>query len=153
MQKITTFLMFSDQAMDAVDLYLSVFKNAKLLSTMPGPDGAVMGATFEIDGQEFTAYNGGPSFSFAEGISLMVNCETQEEVDHLWEKLSEGGEQQPCGWLKDRFGVSWQIIPTVLGELLGDPDREKANRVMQAMLQMGKIDIAGLRRAAEGRAS
>ena len=151
MQKITTFLMFNDQAKQAVDLYLSVFEHAKLVDTMPGPDGEPAGFTFELDGQEFGAYNGGPHFFFAEGMSLMVRCETQEEVDRLWETLSNGGEQQACGWLKDRFGVSWQIVPVVLTELLRDEDREKAGRVMDAMLRMGKLEIAGLEAAAEGR--
>lgn len=156
MQKITTFLTFNDQAEEAVNLYISTFKNSRLVSAHrygpggPGPEGSLMTATFELEGQPFMALNGGPSFSFAEGISLFMSCETQDEVDELWEKLSAGGEPGPCGWLKDRFGVSWQIIPTALGELLGDPDPEKAGRVMQAMLQMSKIDIAGLRRAYEG---
>jgi predicted 3-demethylubiquinone-9 3-methyltransferase (glyoxalase superfamily) len=150
MQKITTFLMFNDQAEPAVKLYTSVFKNSRIIDEMPGPDGNAMGYTFEIDGQRFNAMNGGPHFTFAEGMSLFVSCETQEEIDALWEKLSEGGEKQPCGWLKDRFGVSWQIIPSVLGELLSDPDRERAGRAMEAMLKMGKLDIAGLRRAYDG---
>lgn len=157
MQKITTFLTFNDQAGEAVDLYVSTFKNSRIVNAQyygpggPGPEGSLMRAEFELDGQRFMALNGGPSFSFAEGISLFVNCETQAEVDELWETLSAGGEKGPCGWLKDRFGVSWQIIPTALGELLGDPDPEKAGRVMQAMLQMSKIDIAGLQQAYEGR--
>jgi predicted 3-demethylubiquinone-9 3-methyltransferase (glyoxalase superfamily) len=108
-----------------------------------------MAASFELEGQEFIALNGGPSFTFAEGISLLVNCDTQDEIDALWEKLSEGGEQQPCGWLKDRFGVSWQIVPRVLGEMLSDEDPEKSQRVMNAMLQMGKLDIATLKQAYE----
>ena len=147
MQRITTFLMFNDQAEEAVNLYLSVFRNSRLVSTMPGPEGGVMGFTFEIEGQEFNAMNGGPHFTFAEGMSLFVNCETQEEIDRLYEKLSEGGEKQPCGWLKDKFGVSWQIIPPVLLELLQDKDAEKSKRVMQAMLQMQKIDIKTLKQA------
>ncbi len=157
MQKITTFLTFDNQAEEAINLYVSTFKNSKIVRTNrygeagPGPHGALMSATFELEGQEFVALNGGPHFSFAEGISLLVNCETQAEVDELWEKLSEGGEQGPCGWLKDKFGVSWQIIPTALGDMLGDPDPDKANRVMQAMLHMHKIDIAALRQAYEGR--
>jgi predicted 3-demethylubiquinone-9 3-methyltransferase (glyoxalase superfamily) len=155
MQKITTFLTFDDQAEEAVALYTSIFENSRIVSTTrygdagPGPKGSLMTATFELAGQEFVALNGGPSFTFAQGISLSVNCETQEEVDELWEKLSEGGEKGPCGWLTDRFGVSWQINPRVLGEMLADPDPEKANRVMKAMLQMGKIEIAGLREAYE----
>jgi predicted 3-demethylubiquinone-9 3-methyltransferase (glyoxalase superfamily) len=158
MQKITTFLTYDGKAEEAVKLYTSVFKNSRIVSTSRYPDGAplpkgtLMSATFQIDGQEFIALNGGPSFTFAEGISLFVSCETQEEVDDLWEKLSDGGEKGPCGWLKDRFGVSWQIVPRVLGEMLGDKDPARAGRVMQAMLQMKKIDIAGLRRAYEGRA-
>jgi predicted 3-demethylubiquinone-9 3-methyltransferase (glyoxalase superfamily) len=155
MQRITTFLTFNDQAEEAVALYTSIFENSRIVSTTrygdagPGPKGSLMTATFELAGQEFVALNGGPSFTFAQGISLSVNCETQEEVDELWEKLSEGGEKGPCGWLTDRFGVSWQINPRVLGEMLADPDPEKANRVMKAMLQMGKIEIAGLREAYE----
>ncbi|MFN8472637.1 MAG: VOC family protein [Anaerolineae bacterium] len=156
MQKIVTFLTFDNQAEEAVNLYVSVFKNSRIVSANrygeagPGPQGSLMSATFEIEGQEFIALNGGPSFSFAEGISLFVNCETQSEVDDLWAKLSEGGEQGPCGWLKDRFGVSWQIVPTILGTLLSDPDPEKAGRVMRAMLQMRKLDIAALQRAYGG---
>ena len=152
-KKITTFLTFDGQAADAVALYTSVFPDSRILSAReygdagPGPKGELMTATFELAGQEFMALNGGPSFSFSQGISLFVDCETQEEVDELWEKLSEGGEPGPCGWLADRFGVSWQIIPRALGELLGDPDPAKSQAVMQAMLQMGKIEIDGLRRA------
>lgn len=155
MQNITTFLMFNDQAEEAVKLYVSVFKNSKLGDVSRqgegGPDGkgAFMSASFELEGQKFMAFNGGPHFTFAEGISLFVNCQTQAEVDELWEKLSAGGEEGRCGWLKDKFGVSWQIIPSALGELLGSPDPAKSQRVMQAMLQMNKIDIAGLKRAAE----
>ncbi len=155
MQKITTFLTFNNQAEEAVNFYVSTFKNSKIESVSrygeagPLPAGTVMGATFSLDGQEFFALNGGPSFTFSEGISLYVNCETQEEVDYFWEKLSEGGEKGPCGWLKDKFGVSWQIIPAALGQLLGDQDPRKSQNVMQAMLQMKKIDIAALRRAYE----
>jgi predicted 3-demethylubiquinone-9 3-methyltransferase (glyoxalase superfamily) len=138
MQAITTFLTFQDQAEEAVELYTSIFPNSRIVSTRR--HGA---------GQSFIALNGGPSFSFAQGISLFVSCNTQEEVDELWERLSEGGEQGPCGWLTDKFGVSWQVIPKTLGELLNDPDPEKANRVMSAMLQMGKIEVEGLRRAYE----
>lgn len=153
MQKITTFLMFNNQTEEAVNLYVSVFKNSKIVSMnrssegAPGSKGSVISASFVLEGQEFTAFNGGPHFTFSEGISLYVNCETQQEVDELWDKLSQGGGKGQCGWLKDRFGVSWQIIPTALGELLGDPDPAKSGRVMQAMLQMTKIDIAALRRA------
>lgn len=155
MQKITTFLTFNNQAEEAVNFYISIFPNSRILyinrygEGAPVPAGTVMSAAFELEGQQFTALNGGPHFTFSDGISLFVSCQTQEEVDHLWEKLSAGGAPGPCGWLKDRFGVSWQIIPTVLGELLGDPDPAKAQRVMGAMLQMSKIEIATLRRAYE----
>lgn len=157
MQKITTFLTFNDQAEDAATLYTSVFKQSKIVSTRrygdagPGPKGAVMTVAFQLEGQDFFALNGGPSFAFAEGISLFVNCETQVEVDELWEKLSKGGKEERCGWLTDRFGVSWQIVPSVLGKLLGDRDAAKATRVMQAMLKMTKLDIKGLQDAYEGR--
>lgn len=150
MQKITTFLMFNDQTEAAVKLYTSVFKNSKIVSMQrggPGPTDAVMSATFEIEGQQFMAFNGGPTFKFSEGMSLFVSCGTQAEIDELWEKLSAGGEPGRCGWLKDRFGVSWQIIPSVLGKLLGSKDTAKAGRVLQAMLQMGKLDIAKLEQA------
>ena len=150
MQKITPFFMFGSGAGDAMDFYVSVFKNGKIISTMPGPDGKPMGGTFELEGQRFNAFNGGPHFTFSPGISLFVSCDTQDEIDYYYEKLSEGGEKQPCGWLKDKFGVSWQIIPPILGELLSDPDREKAGRVMNAMLQMQKIDIRALEAAAAG---
>jgi predicted 3-demethylubiquinone-9 3-methyltransferase (glyoxalase superfamily) len=154
-QKITTFLTYDGRAEEAAELYTSVFENARIVDTsyyteaMPNKAGEVMTVTFEIEGQQFIALNA-EGFSFAQGISLMVNCETQDEVDELWEKLSEGGAKGPCGWLEDKFGVSWQIVPRVLGELLSDPDREKANRVMSAMLGMHKIEIAGLEEAAEG---
>ncbi len=154
MQKITTFLTFDGQAEEAVKLYTSVFKNSKITSTRrygdagPGPKGSVMTMAFELDGQPFMALNGGPTFKFAEGISLFVNCETQAEVDELWEKLSAGGKPGRCGWLTDRFGVSWQIVPAALGRLLGDRDAKKVHRVMQAMLQMDKLDVGGLERAA-----
>lgn len=148
MQKITTFLTFNDQAEEAANFYTSVFKNASVTSVTPGPDGKAMSATFQIDGEEFYALNGGPHFNFSEGISLFVSCEGQEEVDYFWEKLTaDGGEESMCGWLKDKFGVSWQIIPTALGRLFSDPDPVKAGRAMQAMLQMRKIDIAGLEQA------
>jgi predicted 3-demethylubiquinone-9 3-methyltransferase (glyoxalase superfamily) len=155
MQKITTFITFDNQAEEAVNFYVSVFRNSKILNMNrygeggPMPAGTVMGGSFLLEGQEFMALNGGPHFSFSDGISLYVNCETQEEVDELWEKLSEGGEKGPCGWLKDKFGVSWQIIPSVLGQLLQDEDPRKAGNVMQAMLKMSKIDIETLRRAYE----
>ena len=156
MKKITTFLTFKDQAEEAVKLYTSIFKNSRILSTSrygdagPGAKGSLMSANFELDGQEFVALNGGPSFEFSQGMSLMVDCENQGEVDMFWEKLSEGGSKGPCGWLTDRFGVSWQIVPRVLSKLLNDPDKAKASRVMKAMLQMSKIEIAELERAAEG---
>ena len=147
MQKITTFLTFNDQAEQAANFYASLFKDSKIEEIMRAGD-AVMGVSFQLAGQHYNALNGGPSFTFTEGISLFVNCETQAEVDQLWEKLtSDGGEESRCGWLKDKFGVSWQIIPSVLGEMLGDKDPEKAGRVMQAMLKMNKIDIKGLQDA------
>lgn len=154
-KKITTFLTYDDRAEEAIEFYTSIFPDSRILSTSrygegaPVSAGTFMTGTFELAGQEFMALNGGPSFAFAQGISLFVDCETQEEVDELWEKLSEGGEKGPCGWLTDKFGVSWQIIPRALGELLNDEDPEKSKRVMQAMLQMGKIEIDGLRRAYE----
>jgi predicted 3-demethylubiquinone-9 3-methyltransferase (glyoxalase superfamily) len=156
MQKITPFLWFDGKAEEAMNHYVSIFKNSKVLSLTrcgdhgPGPKGSVLSATFQLDGQEFHALNGGPMFTFSPAISLFVNCETQEEVDELWEKLAQGGEKQRCGWLKDRFGVSWQIIPTVLGKMMRDKDAAKSGRAMQAMLQMEKIDINQLRRAYEG---
>jgi predicted 3-demethylubiquinone-9 3-methyltransferase (glyoxalase superfamily) len=156
-KRITTFLTFDDQAEEAVSFYTSVFPDSRIVGTRrygdagPGPAGQLMTATFELAGQEFMALNGGPSFTFAQGISLFVDCETQEEVDDLWERLSEGGEEGPCGWLQDRYGVSWQVIPRALGEMLGDEDPERAGRVMNAMLQMTKIEIEGLRAAYEGR--
>lgn len=147
-QKISTFLMFNDKAEEAMNFYVSVFKDSRILSTMPGPDGTVMGGSFELDGVRFGAYNGGPDFKFEQGMSLMVNAETQDEIDRLYETLSEGGEKLPCGWLKDKFGVSWQITPPILLELIADKDREKADRVMQEMLKMQKIDIQALKDAA-----
>ncbi len=158
-KKITTFLTYDGQAEEAMNLYTAVIPNSRITSTRyygeagPGEAGSLMTGTFELDGQEFMALNGGSSFTFSQGFSLFVSCETQEEVDELWEKLSEGGEPGQCGWLTDKFGVSWQIIPTALGELLGDPDREKANRVMNAMLKMTKIEIAELEQAAAGETS
>ena len=155
MQKIRPFLWFDDKAEEAVRFYTSIFKNSEIGSISrygeegPGPKGTVMSATFQLEGQEFMALNGGPQFTFSPAISFFVNCETQEEVDELWEKLSEGGEIEQCGWLKDKYGVSWQIVPSVLGELLQDKDPEKSRRVMNAMLQMGKLDIDGLKRAYE----
>ena len=155
MPKITPFLWFNDQAEEAMNFYTAIFKNSKIGSVSrygeggPGLPGSVMSTTFELDSQEFMALNGGPLFTFTEAISFFVNCETQAEVDELWTKLSEGGQESQCGWLKDKYGLSWQIVPSVLGELLNDPDAEKAGRVMNAMLQMKKIDIAGLRAAYE----
>jgi predicted 3-demethylubiquinone-9 3-methyltransferase (glyoxalase superfamily) len=153
MGKITPFLWFNDNAEEAVSLYVSIFKNSEIMFVSrygegaPGPAGQVMTMSFRLAGQEFTALNGGPEYKFTEAISLYVNCETQEEVDSYWEQLSAGGEKGPCGWLKDRFGLSWQIVPNVLGELLGDPDPEKSKRVMEAMLKMSKLDIQLLKQA------
>jgi|SRR4051794_18616297 predicted 3-demethylubiquinone-9 3-methyltransferase (glyoxalase superfamily) len=158
MQKVTPFLWFDGKAQEAANFYVSTFKNARIVSpTRNGasdarPEGAVMSVTFEIDGREFIAFNGGPHFAFSPAISLFVRCETQGEVDELWEKLSEGGETQRCGWLKDKYGVSWQIIPPILGELLQSKDAEKSRRAMAAMLKMDKIDIEGLKKAYDGRA-
>jgi predicted 3-demethylubiquinone-9 3-methyltransferase (glyoxalase superfamily) len=155
MQTITPFLTFNDQAEEAVNYYVSIFKNSKVVSVSrygeggPGPKGSAMSIAFLLDGREYLALNGGPHFTFTDGFSLFVSCETQAEVDELWEKLSAGGEKGQCGWLKDKFGLSWQIIPTALGQMLGDKDPRKAQNVMQAMLQMTKIDIAALRRAYE----
>lgn len=152
-QKITTFLWFDNQAEEAANFYVSLFNNSKIGKVSrygdagPGPKGSVMVISFELDGVEFTALNGGPHFKFTPAVSLMVNCDTQEEVDRLWTKLSEGGRPDRCGWLQDRWGLSWQIVPTALGKLMGSPDREKANRVMQAMLKMNKLDIETLERA------
>ncbi len=157
MQKITPFLWFDHQAEEAAKFYVSLFKNSKILSVTrygeagPGPQGTVMTVTFLLDGQEFTALNGGPVFKFTEAISFVANCNTQEEVDELWDKLSMGGEGGQCGWLRDRYGLSWQVVPITLEEMLTDPDPEKAQRVMRAMLQMKKIDIKGLKRAYENR--
>jgi predicted 3-demethylubiquinone-9 3-methyltransferase (glyoxalase superfamily) len=156
MQKITPFLWFDGNAEEAMNFYVSIFKNSIVLKVTrygeagPGPKGSVMSATFQLEGQTFFALNGGPQFSFTPAISFFVNCETQQEVDELSEKLSEGGQKERCGWLKDKYGLSWQIIPSVLGEMLGDKDPAKASRVMQAMLQMNKIDIKGLQRAYNG---
>lgn len=147
MPQITPFLWFDDQAEEAMRFYVSIFKDSKVLSVSPGPNGRAMSVSFELNGQQFIALNAGPQFPFTEAISFFVNCETQEEVDELWGKLSQGGEESQCGWVKDKYGLWWQIIPTALGTLLGDADQEKSGRVMQAMLGMKKIDIAGLRRA------
>lgn len=156
-QKITPFLWFNDNAEEAMNFYTSIFKNSQINNVTrygeggPGPKGQVMTASFQLFGQEFIALNGGPQFKFTEAISFSVDCKTQEEVDELWEKLSAGGEEGPCGWLKDKYGVSWQIVPSVLNEMLRDKDAEKAERVTHAMLQMKKFDIENLRRAYEGR--
>lgn len=155
MQEITPSLWFDTQSEEAANFYVSAFKNSRILNVSrygeagPRPAGMVMTVVFELDGQEFIALNGGPEFTFTEAVSLQVNCETQGEVDRCWEILSEGGEEGPCGWLKDKYGLSWQIIPVALTELLNDPDAAKAQRVMAAMLQMKKIDIAALEAAAE----
>jgi predicted 3-demethylubiquinone-9 3-methyltransferase (glyoxalase superfamily) len=154
MQKITPFLWYDGNAEEAANFYISIFKNSKMGKISrygdagPGPKGSVMSVTFQIEGQEFFALNGGPHFKFTPAISFFVNCETQQEVDDLWEKLSTGGRTDRCGWLQDKFGVSWQIIPAVLGQLLGDKDPQRAKRAMQAMLQMTKIDINKLQQAA-----
>ena len=159
MQKITPFLWFDDKAEEAVNFYVSIFKNSKIGSiTRYGeqgaevsgrPKGTVMTITFQLEGQAFTALNGGPHFKFTEAISFLVNCKTQEEVDELWEKLSEGGEKGQCGWLKDKYGLSWQIVPTVLGEMLQDKDARKSERVMNALLKMNKIEIKALQQASQ----
>jgi predicted 3-demethylubiquinone-9 3-methyltransferase (glyoxalase superfamily) len=155
MQKITPCLWFDTEGEAAANFYTSVFKNSKILDISrygeagPRPAGTVMTVTFELQGQEFVALNGGPEFTFNEAVSFQVNCETQEEVDEYWTSLSAGGTPGPCGWLKDRYGVSWQIVPTALSELLSDPDQAKAQRVMKVMLTMSKIDIAALEKAAE----
>ena len=155
-QKITPCLWFNDNAEEAMHFYLSIFRNSKTVSISrygdagPGPKGSVMSANFQLEGQDFIALNGGPLFTFSPAISFFVTGDTQAEVDRFWEKLSDGGEQQQCGWLKDKFGVSWQVVPRVLGEMLQDKDPAKANRVMQAMLPMKKLDIAGLERAYKG---
>ena len=153
MQKITPFLWFDGNAEEATNYYISIFKNSKIVSVTrygeagPGSKGTVMSTIFQLDGQEFFALNGGPHFTFTPAISFFVNCETQEEVDELWEKLSEGGEKQRCGWLKDKYGLSWQVIPAELGKMLQDKDTRKSRSVMKAMLQMDKIDIEGLKQA------
>jgi predicted 3-demethylubiquinone-9 3-methyltransferase (glyoxalase superfamily) len=155
-QKITTFLWFDNNAEEAMNHYVSIFKNSKIVDIVrngeagPGAPGTVLVGTFRIEGQDFIALNGGPQFKFTEAISLVVNCDTQEEVDSLWAKLSAGGAPGQCGWLKDKFGLSWQIVPRALPRLLKDPDPAKAGRVMQAMMQMTKIDIAALERAHRG---
>jgi len=147
MKKPTPFLWFDGQAEEATNFYVATFKNAKTLSMSRRGDGSVMAATFEINGQEFIALNGGPQFKFSEAVSFLVSCETQQEVDELWDKLSEGGAKQRCGWLKDKFGLSWQVVPAALGQMLQDKNRTKANNVMAAMMKMDKIDIAALQQA------
>jgi predicted 3-demethylubiquinone-9 3-methyltransferase (glyoxalase superfamily) len=155
MQKISPFLWFDNQAEEAMNFYVSIFKNSKVGNVTrygdagPGPKGSVMTASFELEGQQFTALNGGPHFKFTEAISFVVDCETQEEVDEFWDRPSAGGQTQQCGWLKDKFGLSWQIVPSALIELMSDPDPEKARRVTEAMLQMTKIEIAKLQQAYE----
>lgn len=152
-QKVTTFLTFDDRAEEAVKFYVSIFKNSRILNMVrskepgPVPKGKVLGATFELDGQRFMALDGGSYFSFSQGISLFVNCESQGEIDYFWERLSEGGEKGPCGWLKDKFGVSWQVVPSVLGEMISDPASGNSKRVVEVMLKMSKLEIAPLKRA------
>jgi predicted 3-demethylubiquinone-9 3-methyltransferase (glyoxalase superfamily) len=156
MQKITPFLWFDGNAEEAVNFYTSIFKDSKILDMNrypeggPAPKGTVMSATFILNGQEFIALNGGPHFKFTEAVSFFVDCKTQAEVDELWGKLSAGGQEQQCGWLKDKFGLSWQIIPSILGKLMTDKDPQKSKRVMQAMMKMKKIDISALKKAHEG---
>ena len=147
MQKIVPFLWFDGTAEEAAKFYVSIFKNSKVMSVTPGPEGTVMAVTFQLEGQTFYALNGGPKYKFTPAISLYVNSETQAEVDELWNKLSAGGREDQCGWLQDRYGLSWQIIPTALPRLLGDKDANRANAAMQAMLKMQKIDIKGLQQA------
>ncbi|PQO27931.1 hypothetical protein C5Y96_16240 [Blastopirellula marina] len=153
MQRVTPFLWFNNQAEEAVNYYLSIFEDSRILTKTrygevgPGPEGSIMSIDFELQGQAFVALNGGPHFTFSEAVSFVVNCETAEEVDHYWEKLSAGGEKSHCGWLKDQFGVSWQVVPTLLPRLIGDANQEKAQMVMAAMLQMQKLDIVALQTA------
>jgi predicted 3-demethylubiquinone-9 3-methyltransferase (glyoxalase superfamily) len=159
-QRITPFLWFDDRAEEAATFYVSIFQNSRISGitrydahgarASGRPEGSVMTVVFELDGQQFTALNGGPHFTFTEAVSFVVNCTTQAEVDHFWQRLSAGGQEVQCGWLRDRFGLSWQVVPTVLGEMLQDGDPARAGRVMGAMLQMKKISIDGLRRAYEG---
>jgi len=157
MQKITPFLWFDNQAEEAANFYVSIFKNSKIGTIArygeagPGTKGGVITVDFELDGQKFVALNGGPRFEFNEATSFVVNCETQQEVDEFWEKLTEGGEESMCGWLKDKYGLSWQIVPTILGKMIADPDPQKSKRVMEAMLKMRKIVIDDLKRAHEGK--
>lgn len=157
MQKITPFLWFDGRAEEAANFYTSIFKNSKIGTISrygeggPGPKGSAMSATFQLEGQEFIALNGGPQYNFTPAISFFIHCETQEEVDHYWDKLSEGGRTVQCGWLQDKFGLSWQVVPTILFKLLNDKDPAKSKRVMQAMLKMIKLDIQGLKDAYEGK--
>ena len=157
MQKIVPFLWFENQAEEAAEFYRSVFRKGKMRRTTrygregPGPEGEVMAAAFRVAGQDFVALNGSPGIPFSQAVSFAVNCRNQKEIDWYWERLSDGGEQQRCGWLKDRFGVSWQVVPSDLARMLGDPDPEKAGRVMKTMLPMGKLDIGELRRAYKGK--
>lgn len=156
-QKITPFLWFDSQAEEATNFYISVFKNSKITHIsrngpgMPGPEGSVLVVGFQLEGQDFLALNGGPAFKFTEAISMLVNCDTQAEVDHLWKSLSEGGQEIECGWLKDKYGLAWQIVPGVFFQMIGDPDPAKSQRVMQAMMKMKKFEIAALQQAYEGR--
>jgi predicted 3-demethylubiquinone-9 3-methyltransferase (glyoxalase superfamily) len=155
-QRITPNLWFDTEAEEAANFYISVFERSRIVSVTryteagPRPAGMVMTVEFELDGQRFVGINGGPEFTFSEAVSFQIGCETQEEVDVYWERLSEGGQEGPCGWLKDRYGLSWQVVPIGMDEMLNDPDPERARRAMQAMLGMGKLDIAALRRAADG---
>jgi len=157
MKKITPFLWFDGRAEEAMNFYVSTFKNAKAGAitrwgdTGPGPKGGVLTVSFEIEGQEFVGLNGGPEFKFTEAVSFMVRCDSQAEIDEMWEKLSAGGQKSRCGWLKDKFGLSWQIVPPILNELLRDKDPQKANRVMEAMMKMDKIDISLLKKANDGK--
>ncbi|MBK0381053.1 VOC family protein [Mucilaginibacter segetis] len=156
MQKITPFLWFDTNAEEAVNFYISLFKNSKILRVIrngsegPGPEGSVLAIDFSINGQEFAALNGGPTFTFTEAVSFMVNCETQEEIDNMWEKLSEGGQKSQCGWLKDKFGLSWQVTPPILLKMISDPDPVKSQRVMNAMMKMEKLIIKDLEDAYNG---
>ena len=157
MPKITPFLWFDDQAEEAVDFYLSVFPNSRILQvtrngeSAPGPTGSVMTIRFELDGEEFMALNGGPAhYAFDESISFVIDCSNEQEVDHYWERLTEGGQEIACGWLRDRFGLCWQVVPSELPSVLGDPDPERANRALQAMMGMKKLDIRAMREAADG---
>jgi len=154
MEKIQTFLWFNNNAEDAANFYTSVFKNSKIVSRMPGMNGKPMGLTVTIEGREFILFNGGPmndEWKFTGATSFFINCETPQEVDHYWNKLSEGGRTDRCGWLTDQFGITWQVVPTILGKVLGDPDRTKAGRAMEAMMKMTKLDIAELQKAYEGK--